>query len=211
MPARCSSQKIKAQMARLGMKTSKLMAVSGLSESTLHRLLTDKPVTTNDRTLQILADALQCSPFDLLRDSEIDQVVKTEADNAMTGVVAEAVLEAVTVVTESLAPETPPETIAEQIPQLPVSAPAALDIPTYIEYLRDSHNDRVDDMQRALQDMRSARNLWRWVSFALFVLLFLAVCYFAWELFNPDKGLTRVLWDAYISLFPPAYTQPPTP
>lgn len=211
MPARCSSQKIKEQMAKLGMKTSKLMAVSGLSESTIHRLLTDKPVTTNDKTLQILADALQCSPFDLLRDSAIDQVVKTEADNAMTGVVAEAVLEAVTVVTESLAPETPPETIAEQIPQLPVSAPAALDIPTYIEYLRDSNNARIDDLRNALQDMRNARDAWRWVSFSLFVLLFLAVCYFAWELFNPDKGLTRVLWDAYISLLPPAYTQPPVP
>ena len=197
MPARCSSQKIKAQMARLGMKTSKLMAVSGLSESTLHRLLTDKPVTTNDRTLQILADALQCSPFDLLRDSEIDQVVKTEADNAMTGVVAEAVLEAVTVVTESLAPETPPETIAEQIPQLPVSVPAALDIPTYIEYLRDSHNDRIDDMQRALQDMRSARNLWRWLSLALAILFLLSIFYFIWEIITPGEGVTRLLWSAY--------------
>ena len=191
MPTRCSSQKIKAQMAKIGMKASKLAVVSGLSESTIHRLLTDKEYKTCDKTLQLLSDALKCSPFDLLRDEEIAQVVKDEAHSAVVNVVAEAV----SVVTESLVPDA--KSAAEQLTDIPVTAPAALDIPTYIEYIKETHVERVAALQDALCEVKKARNQWRWTAFVLAVLLLVAIVYFTWEIYNPGQGITKLLWSTY--------------
>lgn len=198
MPARCSAEKVRHQMARIGLTTPKLIAKSHLSESTIRRILADKEYSTSDYSLQQLSEALQCSPYDLLRDSAIDQMTRKETEYAVEGVVAEAVMEAVTVVTESVAPETSPKKVAESVPVIPVATPPTLDIPSYVEYIKESTSAHINSLKQS-------RNAWRNTSVILFVLLLLAIFYFAWEIFNPDKGITRILWEIYISSTPPAF------
>lgn len=205
MPARCSAEKVRHQMSRIGMTTPKLIAKSRLSESTVRRILSDKEYTTSDYTLQQLSEALQCSPYDLLRDAAIDEMTRTESEYAVEGVVAEAVREAVTVVSDNIAPGTSPEKVAESVPVIPVATPPTLDIPSYIEYIKESTSAHIKSLKRS-------RNTWRNTSGILFTLLMLAIIYFAWEIFNPDKGITSILWEIYSSSAPPVPSvSTPTP
>lgn len=190
MPARCSGEKLRQQMAAAKMTTTKLIQQSGVSESTIRRILANAEYKTNDSTLQLLAEALQCSPFDLLRDEAITDVVKVEANLAVSEVVAEAVMDAVTVVTDSIAPDASQETIANAVPEMQVTPPPALDIPSYIKYIEASTSAHVEAL-------RESRDTWRRTSVILFVLILAMIAYFLWEMFNPDKGLTSLLWQIY--------------
>lgn len=190
MPARCSAEKVRHQMARIGLTTPKLIAKSRLSESTIRRILSEKEYTTSDYTLQQLADALQCSPYDLLRDNAIDEMTRVETEYAVGSVVADAVAEAVTVVTDSIAPEVSPEKVADAVPVIPVSPPPILDVPSYVEYIRESTSAQIAYLQKA-------RNAWRNASIVLFILLIIFVSYFMWEIFNPNEGIIQILCDIY--------------
>lgn len=195
MPTRCSGEKVRRQMAHAGLSTTKLIKLSGVSESTIRRILADKEYTTSDYTLQHIAEALQCSPFDLLRDEAISETIKTEADFTLSGVVAAAVMEAVTVVTDNVAPDATPEVVAEAVPPMQVSPPPALDIPTYLDYIKQSSEGHIESLKQS-------RNTWRTIAVVLFVLLLFAMGYFLWELFHPNRGLTNILWQIYSTTAP---------
>ena len=197
MPKRCSGEKVRRQMTRLGLTTSQLMAKSGLSESTIRRILANREEhATSDYTVQHLADALQCSPYDILRDDAIVDVVKTDSEFTVAEVLAEAVMEAVTVVTDNVAPDASPEDIAKVVPPLQVTPPPTLDVPSYFDYIKRTTDDHI-------QSLKKSRNTWRNLALVLLVLLLISIGYFVWELFNPAGGLSSILRHIYNQTPPP--------
>lgn len=190
MPARCSGAKVRAKMAKAGMTAGKLVALTTLSESTINRILNDKTVYTSDYSLQRIADVLQCSPYDLLRDEVVEEAIKEASTLAVKEVVAEAVMEAVTAVTDEVAPDVEPDRVAEAVPPLPISPPPVLDVSTYLEYIKETTEARIAELNRS-------RNTWRAIAIAAVIAFLLSAAYFAWEIFNPGSGLSSVLEDVY--------------
>ena len=190
MPARCSGAKVRAKMAKAGMTAGKLVALTTLSESTINRILNDKTVYTSDYSLQRIADVLQCSPYDLLRDEVVEEAIKEASTLAVKEVVAEAVMEAVTAVTDEVAPDVEPDRVAEAVPPLPISPPPVLDVSTYLEYIKETTEARIAELNRS-------RNTWRAIAIAAVIAFLLLTAYFAWEIFNPGSGLSSVLEDVY--------------
>lgn len=78
MPGRCDSDKIRQKMKQNGMTVRKLIDTSKLSESTIRRILSGKEYTTLDATIELLAAALNCSPYDIMRDEEIERILHGE-------------------------------------------------------------------------------------------------------------------------------------
>lgn len=193
MPSRCSGEKLRQQMVNAKMTTSKLIQKSGVSESTIRRILADKEYKTNDTTLQLLADALGCSPFDLLREDAISDAVRVEADLAVSGIVAEAVMDAVTVVTDSVAPEATAEEVAEAVPEIQVVTPPALDIPSYIDYIKESTAAQVKSLEKS-------RDAWRMTSCVLSLVILALIGYFLWEVLHPDSNLTTLFEKIYSNI-----------
>ena len=190
MPARCSGAKVRAKMAKAGMTAGKLVALTTLSESTINRILNDKTVYTSDYSLQRIADVLQCSPYDLLRDEVVEEAIKEASTLAVKEVVAEAVMEAVTAVTDEVAPDAEPDRVAEAVPPLPISPPPVLDVSTYLEYIKETTEARIAELNRS-------RNTWRAIAIAAVIAFLLSAAYFAWEIFNPGIGLSSVIEDVY--------------
>lgn len=182
MPARCDGDKVKQKMKDAGLTMRGLIDNSTLSESTVRRILSDKEYTTSDVSLDLLAQALKCSPYDLLMDEEIEAMVQAETEQAVATVVEEA----------------------EGEPGKPYALPAALNIASYVGYIRQTTNALVDALTHS-------NNVWRNTAAVLFFLLLVAVVYFLWEIFNPQLGITSILWNVYSSATPPGVlaTMPP--
>lgn len=202
MPARCDSSKIRMRMHDMLMTPTQLSEASGLSASTINRILHEKDYRTSDATLNLICRALNCSPFDLLRQEAIDTMIHTETEQAVTGVVAEAVTEAITIVADELTPaqDAPaPQKIAQAVPPLEVNVPPVLDVAAYIDYIRTATDEKVQAVNERLTDMRKARDLWRGCTLALLIFLLAFFSYFVWEIFNPGSGLTNLLRQIYAS------------
>lgn len=219
MPTRCDSMKIRAKMNEILMTPAQLAEASTLSTSTLNRILNEKNYRTSDATINLLAKALGCSPFDLLKDEAIGNMIHQEAEQAVTGVVAEAVAEALTVVVDELAPvveEHSQQEIADAVPQMEVTTPPVLDVAAYVDYIRKSSEEKVELIQGELTKVRKSRTRWMIGTIVTIVLALAAVLgltyYFIWEILHPDKGLTSILWKIYNSTtIPPVATPTPTP
>lgn len=211
MPSRCSPVKLRALMNEALMTTGQLADASTVSTTTINRILNDTAYRTSDTTVNLLAKALGCSPFDILHEDAVDAMVRTEAEHAVSGVVAEAVAEAITVVVDELAPEDTPQQVADAVPPIQASVPPVLDVASYIQYIKDSCEARVKEALGRLDDMRKARNLWRIVALLAVVAVIGLTWYFIWEILNPDKGLTAILWNIYNTKTVPAVTTAPTP
>lgn len=209
MPARCSSVKIRALMNDHFLTSAQLADAAGLSSSTLNRILNDKDYRTSDATVNQLAKALGCRPFDLLRDDAIDQMIHAETEQAVTDVVAEAVAEALTVVVDELAPEETPEQIAQAVPPIEAEVPPVLDVAAYVEHIRSTCEEAVRLATERLADMRKSRNFWRIFCFFLLLAVMGLTWYFVWEFLNPDKGLTAILWNIYNTKPVPGVTPVP--
>lgn len=202
MPARCDASKIRMLMNDRLMTPAQLSESSGLSSSTINRILHEKDYRTSDATLNLISRALNCSPFDLLRQDAIDSMIHTETEHAVTDVVVEAVTEAITVVADELTPaqDAPaPQAIAQAVPPLEVNVPPVLDVAAYIDYIRTATDEKVQAVNDRLSDMRKARNLWRGCTLALLIVLLAFFSYFVWEILNPGSGLTNLLRQIYIS------------
>lgn len=209
MPSRCSAEKLRALMTDRLMTSAQLADKAGISASTMTRILNDKEYRTSDTTLNLLAKALDCSPFDLLQDSAVDAIIRNETEQAVADVVTEAVAEALTVVVDELAPGDTPQQIADAVPQMQASVPPVLDAASYIQHIKDSCEARVREVLARLNDMRKARNLWRIICVVLAVCIVGLSYYFVWEILNPDKGLTAVLWNIYNTKAIPGVTPNP--
>ena len=165
MPQRLSVPKIKARMNALNLNASLLVTKSQLSESTIDRILHDRANNYSDFTVQRLAYALECSPFDLFDDNAIAVTVA----RAVEGVVAEAVAEAVTVVMDETAPDVSAQHVAESVPNIPVQLPGALDVPSYFSYIQDQHKAEIAAFEKLTSDLTGERNAWRLLSLLLIV------------------------------------------
>lgn len=212
MPARCDAMKIRARMNEHLMTAAQLADAAGLSASTMNRILNEKDYRTSDATLNMLAKALDCSPFDLLREEAIGAMIQQETEQAVTGVVAEAVAEALTVVVDEMAPsdDSPsPQEIAQAVPPMEVKTPPVLDVAAYIDHIKAACEKEVRAVLDRLEDMRKNRNFWRLFCVLLLVAIVGLVWYFVWEILNPDKGITAILWNIYNSKNIPAITPKP--
>jgi transcriptional regulator with XRE-family HTH domain len=175
MPARISGKKARARMREIGLSPARLGSASGLSPSTIDRILNDRASTYNDDTVRRVADALQCSPFDLYDDTTVTAALAEAAPRAVENAIVEAVAEAVTVVAEELAPETPVQSVAESVPAIPVSLPPALDVAAYFAYIQEQHKNEVEQLtalhRDAITSARREAGVWRTVALVLLGLL----------------------------------------
>lgn len=209
MPSRCSAVKIRAMLNNRLMTAAQLADKAGVSASTMTRIMGDKDYRTSEQTINLLAKALECSPFDLLQDEAVDTMIRTEAAQAVADVVTEAVAEAVTVVAEELSPGDTPEQIAQAVPPIRAAVPPVLDVAAYVEHIKSVCDARIQEALERLNDMRKARNLWRIIAI-LFILCVIGLTwYFVWEILNPDKGLTSILWSIYNTRAIPGVTPNP--
>lgn len=176
MPARCDREKVQQKMKEAGLTTRSLIEKSTLSESTVRRILSEKEYVTADASLDLLANALNCSPYDLLMDEEIEGMIQTETQAAVSEVVQDA----------------------EENADTPHTLPPALNIASYVGYIRQTTNALVDALTHA-------GNVWRNAAVVLFFLLLIAIVYFLWEIFNPQLGITSVLWNVYSNTTPPDF------
>lgn len=182
MPARCDGDKVRQKMKATGLTMRGLIDNSTLSESTVRRILSDKEYATSDTTLDLLAQTLKCSPYDLLLDEEIEAMVHAETEQAVAAVAEEE----------------------KEAPGQPHTLPATLNVASYVGYIRQTTNVLVDALTHS-------SNTWRNVAVALFFLLLVAIVYFLWEIFNPQLGITSILWNVYTGATPPGVlaTMPP--
>lgn len=204
MPARCSADKIRTLMTARLLTASQLADAAGVSHSTIARILNGNEHRTSDSTLNLLAQALGCSPFDLLPDEAVNDIVRTETESAVVGVVAEAVAEALTVVVDGLdtaASQPTPQDIAKAVPAMEVTAPPVLDIQAYINYIRQTCDEKVALARDELSAVRRSRT--RWIIFAISVIVFVLVTiiilatFVVWEILHPESGITALLWRIY--------------
>lgn len=209
MPSRCSAAKLRAMLNDRLMTSAQLADKAGVSASTMTRILNDKEYRTSDQTINLLAKALECSPFDLLQDEAVDMMIRAEAAQAVADVVTEAVAEAVTVVAEGLSPGDAPEQVAGAIPPIQTTIPPVLDVAAYVEHIKDACEQRVREALARLNDMRKSRNFWRAFALAALAVVLGLTWYFVWEVLNPDKGITSVLWNIYNTKTIPGVTPSP--
>ena len=166
MPSRLSPDAIKTKMKEAGITSqSSLASKSGLSPATIDRIMHHRCGTCNSQTVQMLADALKCSPFDLYSDEALAEGTALAAAVAVADAVAEAVNEAVNAVVSEVAPDAAPQDVAAAVPtDLPVTTTPAIDLVQYFSYLRDSHETEIKTLttmynERIAELAKSSRQL----------------------------------------------------
>lgn len=94
--------------------------------------------------------------------------------------VEEAIVENVTVVVENVAPDVPPEVVAENVPNTPVSVPSALDVSNYFAYIEKQHKAEIDGMTAAyekhMSDLRRDRATWICIGIGALVVSLVVCC-----------------------------------
>ena len=136
-----------------------LSCKSGVSQATIDRIMHHRSGNCNSQTVQLLADALKCSPFDLYTAEALTEgtamatavAVADAVDTLDDGVgavdaVAEAVNEAVNAVVSEVAPDAPPQEVASAIPAIEVTPPPALDLAEYFDYLKSVHTRELESL-----------------------------------------------------------------
>lgn len=178
MPQRLNISKVKSKMNELGLTTSKLVARSQLSESTVDRILHGRANNYSDFTLNRLASALNCPVLELLDDESTAAALTAFTVKTVESVIEEAIVENVTAVVGTLAPDTPPEVVAENVPNTPVAVPSAMDVSSYFQYIQDQHKQELSDLKQSFQDrtadIRRERDVWRAVSLGLIAIICVA-------------------------------------
>ena len=165
MPSRLSGKKVQARMLIKDITPSQLATMSTLSPSTIDRIIHDRATNYNNYTVQRVADALECSPFELFDEEAVGAAISDAVSHAVENVVVEAVAEAVTVVVEEVSPQTSEQTIAETIPNISTSAPPVLDVPAYFGYIQEEHKRELEELRQEheshLSDIRKEAAAWR--------------------------------------------------
>ena len=165
MPSRLSGKKVQARMLVKNITPSQLSLRSTLSPSTIDRIIHDRATNYNNFTVQRIADALECSPFELFDEEAVGAAISDAVSHAVENVVVEAVAEAVTVVVEEVAPQTSEQTIAETVPNISTSVPPVLDVPAYFGYIQEEHKREIEELKQEheshLSDIRKEAAAWR--------------------------------------------------
>lgn len=165
MPARVSGKKVREKMLAMDATPADLVKKTGLSVSTVDRILNDRATSYSTYTIKKLADALHCEPFEIFTEEAVKAAINESLAQAVENVVAEAVTEAVTVVIDEVAPETSPNTVAETVPPITVNVPPVLDIPVYIDHIVAEHAKEIATLLSAhrehLADLRKEKRAWQ--------------------------------------------------
>ena len=181
MPLRLSGAKVRAKMSEKAISPARLASVSGLSPSTIDRIINDRASSYNSDTVQRIADAIGCNPFELYTDQAVNAAITQAVSTSVETVVVEAVAEAVTAVVEEVAPATPPPVIAKNIPELPVGIPPLFDVPAYIAHIKEEHQRDMEQLiaehKDHTADLRRTARAWQTVAIALAALLFLCLIF----------------------------------
>lgn len=180
MPQRLSVPKVKAKMQSLGLNTAKLVAKSQLSDSTIDRILHGRANNYSDFTVSRLALALECPVLELLDDESTSAALSAFTLHSVEGVVEEAIAENVTAVIENVAPNVPPEVLAENVPNTPVTVPSAMDVANYFDYIQKQHKAEIDGMTAAYEkhmaDLRRDRFTWICIGIGALVVSVVVCC-----------------------------------
>lgn len=147
MPSRLDPDAIRARMNDLNIHSlASLSCKSGVSQATIDRIMHHRSGNCNSQTVQLLADALKCSPFDLYTEEALAEGTAMATAVAVADAVAEAVNEAVNAVVSEVAPDAPPQEVASAIPAIEVPPPPALDLAAYFEYLKSVHARELESL-----------------------------------------------------------------
>lgn len=154
MPSRLDYDKIKALIKERGYPSVAAFGRHiGVSESTFGRIKKGDQHNCNQQTVDIIADGLGVSPFELYKKEAIDEGVAVATAEAVAEAVVEAVTEAVTAVVSDVAPAATPQEAAAAIPnEIPVTPPPALDLVAYFDYLKTSHETEIKTLTTAYED-----------------------------------------------------------
>ena len=154
MPSRLNPDAIRTKMKEAKITSlASLSTKSGISPATIDRIMHHRCGNCNSQTVQMLADALKCSPFDLYTEEALTEGTAIAAAVAVADAVAEAVNEAVNAVVSEVAPEAAPQEVAAAIPnEIPVTPPPALDLVAYFDYLRASHESEIKTLTTAYEN-----------------------------------------------------------
>ena len=154
MPSRLDYDKIKALIKERGYPSVAAFGRHiGVSESTFGRIKKGDRHNCNQQTVDIIADGLGVSPFELYKKEAIDEGVAVATAEAVAEAVVEAVTEAVTAVVSDVAPAATPQEAAAAIPnEIPVTPPPALDLVAYFDYLKTSHETEIKTLTTAYED-----------------------------------------------------------
>ena len=154
MPSRLNPDAIRAKMKEAKITSlASLSTKSGISPATIDRIMHHRCGNCNSQTVQMLADALKCNPFDLYTEEALREGTAIAAAVAVADAVAEAVNEAVNAVVSEVAPEAAPQEVAAAVPnEIPVTPQPALDLVAYFDYLKTSHESEIKTLTTAYED-----------------------------------------------------------
>lgn len=153
MPSRLNPDAIRTKMKEAKITSlASLSTKSGISPATIDRIMHHRCGNCNSQTVQMLADALKCSPFDLYTEEALTEGTAIAAAVAVADAVAEAVNEAVNAVVSEVAPEAAPQEVAAAVPnEIPVTPPP-IDLVAYFDYLKTSHESEIKTLTTAYED-----------------------------------------------------------
>lgn len=155
MPSRLDPDKIRTLIKERGYPSVAAFGRHiGMSESTFGRIFKKgEQHNFTQQTIDIIADGLGVSPFELYKKEAIDEGVAVATAEAVAEAVVEAVTEAVTAVVSDVAPAATPQEAAAAIPnEIPVTPPPALDLVAYFDYLKTSHETEIKTLTTAYED-----------------------------------------------------------
>lgn len=145
MPSRLNPDAIRSRMKEVGIPSlASLSNKSGLSQATIDRIMHRRCGNCNSQTVQMLADALKCSPFDLYTEEALTEGTALAEAVAVADAVAEAVNEAVNAVVSEVAPNADPQEVAKAIPDISVAP--VVDLNAYFEHIKDVHRQELANL-----------------------------------------------------------------
>lgn len=145
MPSRLNPDAIRSRMKEVGIPSlASLSNKSGLSQATIDRIMHRRCGNCNSQTVQMLADALKCSPFDLYTEEALTEGTALAEAVAVADAVAEAVNEAVNAVVSEVAPNADPQEVAKAIPDISVAP--VVDLNAYFEHIKDVHRQELENL-----------------------------------------------------------------
>ena len=175
MPSRLSATKIRAKMQEKHISATSMVTRTGLSTSTVDRVINGRATGYNDHTAQCFANALGCTVMEILDDEYVTPVINSTVSASIETAIVEAVAEAVNVVVDDVSPRTPAESAAQAVPDMTVHLPPALDVAQYVKTIQEEHQRTVDELKAShrehLADIRREKNVWRMVALAACALI----------------------------------------
>lgn len=176
MPSRIDQEKLKALIKERGYPSVAAFGRHiGVSESTFGRIFSkDKHYNLTQQTLDIIADGLGISTFELYKKEAIDEGVAAATAEEMAGVVVEAVTEAVTAVITEVAPDATPQEVAAAIPnEIPVKPP--IDLVAYFDYIKTLQDALSDSYEDSIAKIEASNRTQRKILYGIILLLFALV------------------------------------